>query len=634
MNIDTTLQNHIATALKAILGLENPEIILQSTQKNFAGSHTLVTFGYAKSLKLNPEEVGQKIGDYLKNHTQVIAHFNVVKGFLNLEIADAVWLQVFNHSVQDALFGKLPKNNRRVMVEYSSPNTNKPLHLGHLRNIFLGWSLAQILEANGYEVFRTKLVNDRGIHICKSMLAYQRFGKGETPESSDTKGDHLIGRYYVEFDKVLKVETAQLMECVEKGDLTQFSAQVQTQIGITQTKITQAQAKNDDKRTKDLQGELKEIVQNQTSVMQEAKQILQKWEAGDVETLALWQKMNGWVYAGFDETYREIGVRFDKIYYESQTYLLGKDVIEDGLAKGIFYKKEDGSVWIDLTADKLDQKLVLRSDGTSVYITQDLGTADLKHADFNLDKSVYVIGNEQDYHCKVLFKILEKLGKIYAGGLYHLSYGMVELPTGKMKSREGTVVDADEIVAEMLDIAEQRTKERGQIEGMTETELQDLYRKIGLGALKYFLLKVDPKQKILFNPDESVRFEGDAMPFIQYNHARIRSILSKAEQMNVSYKAENYQAYQVLHPSEVQLVQLLVSYPDKIREAGETYMPSVIAQYSYEVAKAYSKFFSDCSIFLADTEFAKSFRVALSAQTARVLKLALDLLGIEVPERM
>lgn len=588
--IEEKLSQAIQKACETLYQKTVDKIVLQATTGNFEGSHTLVTFQLAKILGQSPEQIAQAIGQFLVEQNDIISKFNVAnKGFLNLTISDQTWFDSFKLMYQNPDFGQQTPNNQRVMVEFSSPNTNKPLHLGHLRNIFLGWSVAKILEAAGYQVFRTCIVNDRGIHICKSMLAYQKFGKGETPESSGIKGDHLVGKYYVEFDKTHK----------------------------SQITPEQAQAKNPT-----------------SPFLQEAENLLIKWEQNDSETVDLWKKMNSWVYAGFNETYQKVGVKFDKIYYESDTYLLGKDIVQEGLDKGVFYRAEDSSVWVDLTADKLDKKIILRSNGTSVYITQDLGTADLKYADFQIDKSIYVVGNEQDYHFKVLFKILEKLGRNYANGLYHLSYGMVELPQGKMKSREGTVVDADDLVAEMIEIAKEKTNELGKTSGFSADELQKLYHIIGLGAIKYFLLKVDPKKTMLFNPEESVDFQGDAAPYIQFNYARINSIGKKAEQENINTQVTDYQNYSELQPTERELIIILNTFPSKINEAAQNYAPSVIGQYVYEVAKSYSKFYTECSIFNAETPAAVSFRVALSAMTAQVIKKGMDLLGIEVPERM
>ncbi len=638
MNIEATLIQSIQEAFQALFQIQVQDISLQPTRKDFEGSHTLVTFPYAKTTKKKPEETAQLIGQYLKEKTAIVRDFNVVKGFLNIILEDQVWINAFDQARQAQDFGQSAPNGQKVMVEFSSPNTNKPLHLGHLRNNFLGDAIARIFKANGYEVFKTNLVNDRGIHICKSMVAYQRKGEDETPDSAQIKGDHLVGKYYVAFDKELKQETSVLEHILQAQKQEAqapykiiFNADVQKKIDAILKNIATTE---DGKKKKELRGDLKQIIQNQTYLMREAQDLLQKWEAGETETLALWKKMNGWVYEGFHQTYQKIGIEFDKIYYESQTYLLGKNIIEEGLKQGIFYQEADGSVWIDLSDEKLDKKLLLRSDGTSVYMTQDLGTADLKYEDFKIDKSVYVVGNEQDYHFKVLFKILEKLGRPYAEGLYHLSYGMVDLPTGKMKSREGTVVDADDLIAQMLEIARQKTNELGKTEGFKLEELEKLYHTIAVGALKYFLLKVDPKKRMLFNPEESVDFEGDAGPFIQFNYARCSAILRTAQEKNIAWEVSDYQTYQHLHPAENALIQMILSFPKKIEEAGENYAPSLIAQYAYDLAKTYSKFYTECSIFQADTKEAQSFRVALTEQNARTLKKAMGLLGIEVPERM
>ncbi len=501
-------------------------------------------------------------------------------------------------------FGKTLPHGKKVMVEYSSPNTNKPLHLGHLRNNFLGYSVAEILKADGYEVMKTNLVNDRGIHICKSMLAYQKFGKGETPESAGIKGDHLVGNYYVVFDKANKRQIEELV--------AQY----------------QAETPNEDIE------KLKEKAGKNTPLILEAQAMLKKWEEGDKETVDLWKKMNGWVYVGFDETYKTMGVNFDKIYYESNTYLLGKDLVEEGLAKGIFFRKENGSVWIDLKEDGLDEKLVLRADGTSVYITQDLGTADYKYADFPMEKSIYIVGNEQDYHFKVLFTILKKFGRNYANGMYHLSYGMVELPSGKMKSREGTVVDADDLIAEMMSIAETRTKELGKIDDFSEEEAKKLYRMLALGALKYYLLRVDPKKTMLFNPEDSIDFQGDTGVYIQFNHARIASLIRRADLLNNNYQKENYLGKAKLQDIEIELIKLLTSFPQKIKESAQEYAPSVVADFAYNVAKTYSKFYNELSVFNEPDLPTKSMRLALSSATARAIKSAMSLIGVEVPERM
>lgn len=591
MNLEKILQEHIAAALKAEFDVEESNIALQPTRKDFEGSFTFVVFPYVKTLRKSPVELGNAIGNYLVANSGVVKAFNVVQGFLNISIADAAWLDMFSGIFKDKKFGQLADKKETVMVEYSSPNTNKPLHLGHLRNNFLGFSVAQILSANGYEVVKANLVNDRGIHICKSMLAYQKFGNGETPESSGLKGDHLVGKYYVEFDKHYKVE----IETLKANGLSEEDAKKQAPLLI------------------------------------EAQEMLLKWEEGDAETLALWNKMNDWVFAGFNQTYQKMGVSFDKIYRESNTYLLGKKSVEEGLKSGVFFQKEDSSVWIDLTDEGLDQKLVLRKDGTSVYITQDIGTADLKYNDFKMSKSVYVVGNEQDYHFEVLFKILKKLGRPYSDGTYHLSYGMVDLPSGKMKSREGTVVDADDLMQEMTDTARERTLELGKIDGFSKEEAEELYHTLAMGALKYFLLKVDPKKRMLFNPEESIDFQGNTGPFIQYTHARICSILRKAHEQGIIGVASNYKT---LHESEQEVIYLLSEYPKKLADAGRELSPSLIAQYAYDLAKAYNRFYNEVSIFNETDLDAQQFRIAFSSVVGETIKKAMALLGINVPSRM
>ncbi|MBB6003032.1 arginine--tRNA ligase [Arcicella rosea] len=591
MNLEKILQDHIAAALKAEFDVEESNIALQPTRKDFEGSFTFVVFPYVKTLRKSPVELGNAIGNYLVANSGVVKAFNVVQGFLNISIADAAWLDMFGGIFKDKKFGQLANKKETVMVEYSSPNTNKPLHLGHLRNNFLGFSVAQILSANGYEVVKANLVNDRGIHICKSMLAYQKFGNGETPESSGLKGDHLVGKYYVEFDKHYKVE----IEALKATGLSEDDAK------------------------------------KQAPLLVEAQEMLLKWEEGDAETLALWNKMNDWVFAGFNQTYQKMGVSFDKIYRESNTYLLGKKSVEEGLKSGVFFQKEDSSVWIDLTDEGLDQKLVLRKDGTSVYITQDIGTADLKYNDFKMSKSVYVVGNEQDYHFEVLFKILKKLGRPYSEGTYHLSYGMVDLPSGKMKSREGTVVDADDLMQEMTDTARERTLELGKIDGFSKEEAEELYDTLAMGALKYFLLKVDPKKRMLFNPEESIDFQGNTGPFIQYTHARICSILRKAHEQGIIGVATNYKT---LHESEQEVIYLLSEYPKKLADAGRELSPSLIAQYAYDLAKAYNRFYNEVSIFNETDLDAQQFRIAFSSVVGETIKKAMALLGINVPSRM
>jgi arginyl-tRNA synthetase len=585
----------IEAVVKAIKDLYQTDIAakdvnLQETRKEFEGQVTLVTFPYTKVSRKGPEQTGTEIGEYLQNALPQIAAFNVVKGFLNISIADSYWLDQHRTDILSDDFAIAKPNGKKVMVEYSSPNTNKPLHLGHIRNNLLGFSLAEILGAAGYDVIKANLVNDRGIHICKSMVAWREFGQGETPESSGLKGDHLAGKYYVWFDKAYK---QQIQELIEEGQ-------------------TEDEAKKN------------------APLIKEAQEMLLQWEAGDEAVINLWKTMNGWVYDGFDVTYKTLGVSFDKYYYESNTYLLGKDIVEEGLAKGVFFKKEDGSVWIDLTEDGLDQKLVLRADGTSVYITQDLGTAQLKYDDFKMDESIYVVGNEQDYHFKVLFLILQKLGKSWAQGLYHLSYGMVDLPSGKMKSREGTVVDADDLMADMFNTAAETTEAMGKVDGFSEEDKNKLYRTIGMGALKYFLLKVDPKKRLLFDPKESIDFQGHTGPFIQYTHARIKSVLSRA---NYTVAGSTNDVAE-LDGIERDLIVTLTKFPDTIAEAAAGHSPAVIANYVYEVAKNYNKFYHEKSILQAEEERLKQFRLQLSAASAKVISKAMGLLGIDVPERM
>ncbi len=591
MNIEKTIQNHITAALKAEFDVEENNISLQPTKKDFEGSYTFVVFPYVKALRKSPAELGNAIGNYLVANSGVVSAFNVVQGFLNLSIADSAWVDLFTGIFKDKTFGQLPDKNETVMVEYSSPNTNKPLHLGHLRNNFLGFSVAQILSANGYKVVKTNLVNDRGIHICKSMLAYQKFGKGETPESSGLKGDHLVGKYYVEFDKHYKVE----IKALEEKGLSEDDAK------------------------------------KQAPLLLEAQEMLLKWENNDPETIALWEKMNEWVFAGFGQTYEKMGVSFDKIYRESNTYLLGKKFVEEGLKSGVFFQKEDNSVWIDLTDEGLDQKLVLRKDGTSVYITQDIGTAELKYNDFKMSKSIYVVGNEQDYHFEVLFKIIKKMGRPYANGTFHLSYGMVDLPSGKMKSREGTVVDADDLMQEMTDTARERTVELGKTEGFSETEANELYDTLAMGALKYFLLKVDPKKRMLFNPEESIDFQGHTGPFIQYTHARICSILRKAHAQGIIGKTTDYP---ILQESEREVINLLGQYPQVLADAGRELSPAQISFYVYELAKAYNRFYNEVNIFNEPDKNAQQFRVAFSGIVGETIQKAMSLLGIKVPSRM
>ena len=597
MKIEDKLVTSVISGLKALYGQDVPaaQVQLQKTKKEFEGHLTLVVSPFLKMSKKGPEQTAQEIGEYLKANEPAVAAFNVIKGFLNLTVASATWIELLNEIHADAQYGivSADENAPLVMIEYSSPNTNKPLHLGHVRNNLLGNALANIVMANGNKVVKTNIVNDRGIHICKSMLAWQKYGKGETPESSGKKGDHLVGDYYVAFDKHYKAEVAELME----------------------------------------KGMSKEEAEAASPLMNEAREMLVKWEAGDPEVRALWQMMNNWVYTGFDETYRKMGVGFDKIYYESNTYLEGKEKVMEGLEKGFFFKKEDGSVWADLTAEGLDHKLLLRGDGTSVYMTQDIGTAKLRFADYPIDKMIYVVGNEQNYHFQVLSILLDKLGFEWGKSLVHFSYGMVELPEGKMKSREGTVVDADDLMAEMIATAKETSQELGKLDGLTQEEADDIARIVGLGALKYFILKVDARKNMTFNPKESIDFNGNTGPFIQYTYARIRSVLRKAAEAGIVIP-EVLPANIELSEKEEGLIQMVADFAAVVRQAGEDYSPSGIANYVYDLVKEYNQFYHDFSILREENEDVKLFRIALSANIAKVVRLGMGLLGIEVPDRM
>ena len=591
MNLEAQLQNSILSALQTLFGLEE-KAILQPTKKDFEGTYTYVIFPLVKSLKKSPLEIGNEIGNHLVENADFVERFNIVQGYLNIVLKNEVWLSVFENLQLNDNWKQIDPKNQSVLVEFSSPNTNKPLHLGHLRNNFLGSSVSEILKAANYEVKKACLVNDRGIHICKSMLAYQLFGNNETPASTGTKGDHFVGAYYVKFDQAYKAEIETLIET-----------------GMT-----------------------KEEAAKKAPLMLAVSEMLLKWENNDPETVALWAKMNGWVYEGFGETYQNLGITFDKTYYESETYLLGKEVVSDGLDKKIFFQIPDNSVWIDLKAEKLDEKLVLRADGTSVYITQDLGTTDLKFNDFKSEKSVWVVGNEQDYHFQVLFAILKKLGRKYADGCFHLSYGMVDLPSGKMKSREGTVVDADDLLAEMIETAKSRTLELGKVNDFSESELDNLYRILALGALKYYLLKVDPKKRMLFNPEESIDFQGHTGPFIQYTHARICSIVRRATDLGIDF-SDNAPKVETLE-IENNLIFLLTQYKANVEAAAKEYSPALMAQYAYDLAKLYNQFYNEVSILKAETPELLQFRVLLTALVGKVIKNSMNLLGIEVPERM
>ena len=605
MKIEDKLVASVISGLKALYGQEVPEkmVQLQKTKKEFEGHLTLVVFPFLKMSKKGPEQTAQEIGEYLKANDPAVAAFNVIKGFLNLTIASATWIELLNEIQADEQYGLVQVTDASplVMIEYSSPNTNKPLHLGHVRNNLLGNALANIVAANGNKVVKTNIVNDRGIHICKSMLAWKKYGNGETPETSGKKGDHLVGDYYVSFDKHYKAEVKELM-----------------------AKFT-AQGMNDD--------EAKAKAEAESPLMQEAREMLVKWEAGDPEVRGLWEMMNNWVYAGFDETYKKMGVSFDKIYYESNTYLEGKEKVMEGLEKGFFYKKEDGSVWADLTAEGLDHKLLLRGDGTSVYMTQDIGTAKLRFADYPINKMIYVVGNEQNYHFQVLSILLDKLGFEWGKSLVHVSYGMVELPEGKMKSREGTVVDADDLMEEMIATAKETSQELGKLDGLTQEEADDIARIVGLGALKYFILKVDARKNMTFNPKESIDFNGNTGPFIQYTYARIQSVLRKAAESGIVIP-EQIPAGIELSEKEEGLIQMVADFAAVVKQAGEDYSPSIIANYTYDLVKEYNQFYHDYSILREENEAVKVFRIALSANVAKIVRLGMNLLGIEVPSRM
>ena len=592
--IQEVIKHQIGAALKHLYQIEvlDNQIVVENTKPEFEGDFTYVVFSILKQSKKGPEQTAQEIGEYLKSNFSLLASFNVIKGFLNLSINNQFWFEFLNNAYNNKDFGfTFAHSGQKILVEYSSPNTNKPLHLGHIRNNLLGYSVAQILKANGHQVYTCNLVNDRGIHICKSMYAWMQFGNGETPESAGLKGDHLVGKYYVIFDKHYKQEIETLIA----------------------------------------EGLTKEEAEKKAPSIMAAQQLLQKWEANDEETVNIWKTMNGWVYQGFDVTYKKLGVQFDKFYYESNTYILGKDIVQQGLTSGAFFKKDDGSVWIDLTADGLDQKLLLRGDGTSVYITQDIGTAELKYKDFDCERSVYVVGNEQDYHFKVLQLICKRLHKPFADGIYHLSYGMVELPHGKMKSREGTVVDADDLIDEMIATATETTKALGKTDGIPEAELQHLFETIGMGALKYYLLKVDPKKKMMFNPEESIDFQGNTGPFIQYTHARIKSILRNAG--SIDYTNFDFSKTNITEP-ERKLVFTIYQYPQAIADAGKDMSPGIICNYAYDLAKAFNHFYHECSVLKEENESQRNFRIQLVNLTAHILKSSFGLLGINVPEKM
>jgi arginyl-tRNA synthetase len=595
VDITSTLLKKIQEACAALFGSVPDKLQMQPTNPEFEGSHTLVCFPITKLSKKGPEETGRMIGDKLVAESGIVSKYNVVKGFLNITISDATWINGFVDIYQQKEYGTVPFNGKEIMVEYSSPNTNKPLHLGHLRNNFLGWSVSEIYQASGYKVHKVQIINDRGIHICKSMLAWKLFGNGETPQSSGIKGDHLVGKYYVEFEKNYRPQVKELMET----------------------------------------GLKEEDAEKQAPLMIQAVAMLRQWEGNDPEVVKLWKIMNGWVYEGFEKTYQRMGVDFEKLYYESNTYLLGREEVLKGVESGAFFKKEDGSVWVDLTGDGLDQKILLRADGTSVYMTQDIGTAMLRFRDFpKIEKQVYTVGSEQEYHFKVLFLILSKLGYSWAKECYHLSYGMVDLPTGRMKSREGTVVDADDLMQEMVDEAEKQTKELGKVDEITEDQAKELFEMIGIGALKYYLLKVDPKKRMMFDPTESIQLQGHTGPFIQYTHARIRALIRKAESMSLSLDEKDIASVTSLEPAERDVLFMITQYPQKLSEAAREYAPSVMANYAYDLAKGYNQFYQSIPIFAESNQAKLKFRIAFSIVVSDLIRKSMWLLGIRVPEKM
>ena len=627
MELEKSLSQLVLDSIKSLYSqdVELKSVQFQKTKKEFEGDITLVTFPLVRISKQSPEQTGEKIGAYLVEHSPIVEGFNTVKGFLNLVISASYFITEFNTVIQTENFGFFPKNGELYMVEYSSPNTNKPLHLGHLRNNFLGYSVAEILKANGYDVVKTQIINDRGIHICKSMLAWQKFGNGETPESTGIKGDKLVGKYYVAFDKALKKETATLLTAWTEGNYKGLSGDDLIKVTNWYTALGEAEesAKNG------LLDKITQVAKNYTNIMIEAQDMLRKWERKDPEVYQLWKKMNGWVYKGFETTYQNMGVDFDKLYYESDTYITGKKLIDQGLESGIFYKKEDGSVWIDLTEEGLDEKLVLRGDGTAVYMTQDMGTASLRFSDYpNLGGITYTVGNEQDYHFQVLFIILGKLGYKWAKNCHHLSYGMVDLPSGKMKSREGTVVDADDLMAEIVEKAKEGSQERGHLDGLSNDEKDALYQMIGMGGLKYYLLKVDPKKRMLFNPLESVDLNGNTGPFIQYAHARIQSILNAGGKRNMVTESVDLQLV------ERDLIKAIIEFPDIIKEAGQNYSPAIIANYTYDLVKYYNTFYQSVSILKEEDKDKVNLRLQISAVVGEIIQKSMRLLGITVPNQM
>ena len=629
MSIAEQIRLASRTALENLysLSIDDRDIQINETKPEFDGDYTLVLFSFIKQLKKSPEQLGKEIGDKLvAANPNLFTSYNVIKGFLNLTIKDDYWIEFLQKSFSDESFGRKEKTGKRVMVEYSSPNTNKPLHLGHLRNNFLGWSIAEILKANGADITKTCIVNDRGIHICKSMLAWKKYANGSTPHSTGIKGDHFVGNYYVKFENDLREQAQPFIDRILRNDLSGFEGST---LDDLKKYTTALQKETNKEKIEKINDEIKEIARNHTPIMAEAKEMLRKWEAGDKEVIELWKKMNSWVYEGFDITYKRIGSDFDKSYYESNTYLLGKNIVKKVLDKKVFYKKEDGSVWIDLTADGLDEKLVMRRDGTSVYITQDIGLAEQKYDEYKPNESIYVIGDEQNYHMKVLKLIAEKLQLAGAEGIFHLSYGMVELPTGRMKSREGTVVDADDLLDEMILQAEKKTKEQGKTEGFTKEELKELYEMLGLGGIKFFLLRVDPKKRMVFNPEESIDLHGFTATFIQYTHARIKSILRKERAV-----ASQQSIIADLLKLEKALIVKLEQYSTIVEQAAIEHNPSVLAIYAFELAKTFNTFYTEHSVMNAESDEKKQLRLKLSEMTANVIASVMGLLGVKVPERM
>lgn len=622
MNIIETIQSGVIRAVQSLYDatISAEQITMNVTRKEFEGDYTVVTFPFTRLAGKKPGEIAEELGVFLVNNIEEIERYNVVQGFLNLVVSDGFWKDFLLKAAENESYGKQPSNGRRVMIEYCSPNTNKPLHLGHIRNILLGWSCSRLYEAAGFEVVKVQVVNDRGIAICKSMLAWQKFGDGATPESTGKKSDHFVGDYYVLFEKKFQEEYKHWQQSEEGKKVFEEKHKPEQ---------SEEQFFKDFKNT---------YFNEYSKLGREAREMLQAWEAGKPDVIALWERMNNWVYEGFEETYRKLGVSFDKFYYESDTYLLGKDLVEQGLASGAFYKKEDGSVWVDLTDAKLDHKVVLRSDGTSVYITQDLGTAQTRYEDFGAEKMVYVVADEQNYHFQVLFETLKRLEEPYADGLFHLSYGMVDLPSGKMKSREGTVVDADDLIAEVIGEARAAAEERGEVAGLTQDNREDILRKIGLAALKFHIIKVHPKKRMVFDPKESVDLQGQTGPHIQYAYVRIHSVLRKAEQEQAEAGAKRRNelaaGYGPIQPQEKELISQIYRFPDVIASAAADFDPSAMANYCYDLAKAFHKFFTDLSILKAESDEAKAFRLLLCSTVASVLKTGMDLIGIEMPERM